>query len=53
MVQGVEANKNIARKSENIAKQARIKIKKHISEVIVSGTNAKSFWIHLFIKNKH
>ena len=41
MVQGMETNKNIARKGENVAKQARIEIKKHISEAIVSGTNAK------------
>ena len=40
--QGMEENKNIARKGGNAAKQARLEIEKQTGEAIVSANNAKS-----------
>ena len=40
--QGMEENKNIARKGGNAAKQARLEIEKETGEAIVSNSNAKS-----------
>ncbi len=40
--QGIEENKDIARKGGNAAKQARLEIEKQTGEAIVSANNAKS-----------
>jgi hypothetical protein len=40
--EGIEENKDIARKGGNAAKQARLEIEKQTGEAIVSANNAKN-----------